>query len=460
MRLPRILLSAPASGSGKTMLTCGILQVLKNRGLRPVSFKCGPDYIDPMFHRTVLGTPSRNLDTYFTNAQTTRYLMQRAAASEQADIAVIEGVMGYYDGLAGISDKASAYDAACTVQAPTVLIVNCKGMSLSLSALVKGFTEFRKDSRIRGVILNRMSGMLYPRIKQQIEDDCGIQVLGYVPESGLLRLESRHLGLVMPEEVPNLQRQVEALAAELEKTLDVEGLLALAKDAPDMERERFTLPPSPGRAVVAVARDEAFCFYYEDNLTMLQELGAELRYFSPIHDHVLPPCDGLLMGGGYPELHVKELSDNVSMRDSVKKAVKDGVPTMAECGGFMYLLEEMEDMEGVSRPAAGVLQGRAYRTDRLGRFGYVELVSGRDCLAGPAGIRICGHEFHYYDTTNNGSAFRAAKPLSGRAWECMHASETLLAGYPHLYYYANPEIAVNFLKACCRRAAAGKGNEI
>ena len=207
-RIPRILLAAGASGSGKTLLTCGLLQVLVNRGIKTVSFKCGPDYIDPMFHTQVIGTKSRNLDTFFTGEEITRYLLAKNSAD--CEIAVMEGVMGFYDGVAGTTTLASAYDLARVTDTPVILIVNSKGMSVSLAAYIKGFLEYKKDSRIKGVIFNQMSPMLYPRMKKLVEEELGIKVLGYVPRVEDCVIESRHLGLILPEEIPELKAAFEA----------------------------------------------------------------------------------------------------------------------------------------------------------------------------------------------------------------------------------------------------------
>ncbi len=447
MYLPRVELTAPASGSGKTMITCGLLQALKNRGMKISSYKCGPDYIDPMFHRTVLDTPTHNLDTFFTDDETTRYLLESTA--EGADIALIEGAMGYYDGMGAVSDRASAYDVASVTDTPVILIVSCKGTSLSAVPVIKGFLSYRENSRIRGVILNRISPMLYPRLKQQIEAEMNVQVLGYVPQTDVLNLTSRHLGLVMPSEMQDVRQQLTSLAELLEKTLDIDGIISLAQSAAPIEGRGPQLPYIEGGPVIAVARDEAFCFYYAENLELLKKLGAKLTEFSPLRDMQLPPCDGLLMGGGYPELHAKALSENSRMRESIRSAIAGGLPTMAECGGFMYLLEEMEDMEGRSYPAAGAVSGRSYRTDTLGRFGYISLrPHGKDMLGSAASRVMKGHEFHYFDSTNNGEGYTAEKPGSSRRWECIHAADSLIAGYPHLYYYASPDIAASFVQKC------------
>ena len=450
MKIPRILLTAPASGSGKTLITCGILQALINRGLKVASFKCGPDYIDPMFHGKVIGTKSRNLDTFFTDAGTTRYLFARNALG--CDVAVAEGVMGYYDGLGGVKTEGSTYEVACTLDMPTVLIVNGRGASLSLLALVKGFLEYRGDSHIRAVILNQVSPMIYQVLKKQIEEELGIRVLGYVPKVPELVLESRHLGLQLPGEIEKLKEKLNRLAGVLEETLDLDAFLKLAGEASELQAQRPPVPnlaPDLGKPRIAVAEDEAFCFTYLDNLELLKEMGAELVPFSPLEDQKLPEgISGMIVSGGYPELHAARLSANETMREAVRRAVEGGMPCIAECGGFLYLHRELEGTDGAFYPMAGVIDAKAYKTDRLGRFGYITLEAREDQLLGPEGTTIRGHEFHYWDSEQCGESFHARKPAGRREWNCVCAGETLYAGFPHLFYYSNPGAAFEFLKKC------------
>lgn len=454
MSIPRFLLTAGASGSGKTLITCGILQALQDRGLRVASFKCGPDYIDPMFHTKVLGTRSRNLDTFFTDADTTRYLLERN--SQDCDIAVMEGVMGYYDGVGGNTSKASAYELAKVTHTPAVLIVNCKGMSVSILPYIKGFAEFRRDSNIRGVILNQMSPMLYPRVKKMIEEELDIAVYGYVPKVEDCVIESRHLGLVLPEEVEGFRVKLKKLAEILENTLNLDGLLKLGKTAPEWTVDSGTEPlrvvseKQKQHLRIGVALDEAFCFMYEDNLQFLRDQGAELVFFSPVHDTYLPKnLDGLILYGGYPELSGKQLEKNEQMRQEIKKALEHRMPVMAECGGFMYLHEWFENMDHERCKGVGIIEGTAYRTPKLSRFGYIEVQSktgmifGREIGISPA------HEFHYFDSENSGKDCFAKKPGSSRGWECLHCTDTMLAGFPHFYYYGNPGLAKAYLD-CCR----------
>ena len=434
-KVPRILLGAAASGSGKTLITCGLLQALKNRKLQVTSFKCGPDYIDPMFHSRVIGTKSRNLDSFFADEDTVRYLLEKNA--RDCEISVIEGVMGYYDGLAGISAKASAYDVAKITKTPAVLIVNAKGMSLSAAAFIKGFVEYQEDSQIRGVILNQVSSMMYPRLKQIIEEELSIKVYGYVPVVKDCVLESRHLGLVMPEEIVDLQQK----------------LMELAEHAEELPVQESPVAYHTGRKIrIALAKDEAFCFFYQDNLELLEEMGAELVPFSPIHDKKLPEhIDGMLFHGGYPELYAKKLSENKEMLAAVCAAVQTGIPYMAECGGFMYLHQEMEDMEGHSWPMAGVIHGKSWRTPRLTRFGYITLEDGT-CFGEHVGA-IRAHEFHYFDSDCCGEAYTAKKPLSSRSWKCIHSDGQGMSGFPHMYYYSNLRVPEQFLRACEERKA-------
>ena len=366
MKAPRIMLAAGRSGSGKTMITCGLLRALQQMGKQPAAFKCGPDYIDPMFHEQVIGAPSCNLDPFFTEEETTQYLFCKHAAGH--DISVLEGVMGYYDGLGGISTKGSAYDLAGMTKTPVLLVVDAKGMSVSALAFIKGYLQYKEDSRIAGVIFNRMSEMLYREIAPMAEKELGISCVGFVPELKECHLESRHLGLVMPDEVENLQEQVNLLAETLQKTLDFEKILAIAEGAEELSgkmpevlrkvtESEAAAKVRAAKPILAVAKDEAFCFFYEDNFRLLQEMGAELVYFSPVHDAHLPSdLDGLLLYGGYPELNGEALEQNESMKEEIVRAIKQGMPCMAECGGFMYLHEQMEDMEGISRKTCGVLQ--------------------------------------------------------------------------------------------------------
>ena len=430
-----ILFAAPKSGSGKTLITCGFLEALKRRGLHPAAFKCGPDYIDPMFHQYVLGIPGGNLDSFFLGKEGVRQMFAGRMRETGADFAVIEGVMGYYDGIGAVSSEGSAWDISTITGTPTVLVVDCRGASVSLAALIRGFVSFAEDSGIEGVILNRTSPMLYGRLRPVLEK-AGVPVYGYLPEMRDCVIESRHLGLMLPGEIEGLRERIGRLAEQMEESLDMEGLIALARRGRRDRKPAGT--PSVLRAVssavcrvrIGVARDQAFCFYYQENLRLMEELGAELVFFSPLSDRELPEADGYLFGGGYPENFAKELSENRQMLNSVRQAYRRGKQILAECGGFLYLHRLLEGADGKEYELAGLVDASACRTNRLSRFGYIE-------LEGPDGEMIKGHEFHYWETQLEGGDWIARKPLSDRSWRCMVQTDTLLCGFPHLYYPSN-----------------------
>lgn len=452
LRIPRIMIAAPASGSGKTLFTCALLRLLERKGIRAAAFKCGPDFIDPMFHKKVLGTPSRNLDLYMAGEEGVRRSF--AAGCAGAEIAVIEGVMGYFDGTGASGMEGSSYELATVLQTPVLLTADVRGMSRSAAAMIKGFTDYGEQKMICGAFLNRTSAVTAERIEGWLAKEAGIPVLGFFPADDELRLESRHLGLVEPEEIPDLQQKIDHAADILEVTLNLEALFMAAGGAPALQVETGNPEEREGSSVtVAVAQDEAFSFYYEDNLELLEELGAKIVYFSPLHDRELPEADGLLIGGGYPELKAGELAANTGMLAFIRKAADSGMPILAECGGFQYLQEELVDKEGTAHRMCGVLKGSSRMTDRLVRFGYVE-VSGEGLYFG-TGRTIRGHEFHYSDSTENGSACKAVKP-GGKSWDCMVVQGRIAAGYPHLYYRSCPAFAESFVIECGKFREEGR----
>ncbi len=451
---PRIMLAAMHSGAGKTTITCGLLAALRKRDLRLRSFKCGPDYIDPMFHREVLGIPGGNLDSYFTEPKRLR----RILCGNPAELTVLEGVMGYYDGLGGISSAASSYEIAKITRTPVLLIADAKGVSVSLCASIRGMQSYGDDcgSQIAGVILNRVSPMFYPRLKKLVEAQCGIPVLGYLPVDTSLQLPSRHLGLVKPEELPDFRRWTERLADAVEAYFDLEKILAIAgaagdpgetEELPKAENDTTAAEEKQMKKIrLAVAEDAAFQFEYSENRALLERLGAELVPFSPLADTQLPAdTDGLILSGGYPENHAAALSDNVVMRETICRAVKKGMPTIAECGGFLYLSDALD-----GHTMCGLFPGHGEKQERLTRFGYLEARFPVGGLFGPAGTCVRGHEFHYYDTEANGEDAEIAKPQSDRQYRTGFYSETIYAGFPHFYLESNPAAAEAFLAACRR----------
>ena len=434
----RILISAMGSGSGKTVVTCGLLTALKTRGVGCEAMKCGPDYIDPMFHAKVLGVPSRNLDLFLQGHDGVR----RTLESRRESISVIEGAMGLFDGVGG-TIEASAWEIAASCGIPVILAVKPGGSSATLAAQIRGLMTFREPNQIAGVILTACRESLYERLKPVIERETGLSVFGYLPPMKEAEIPSRHLGLMTADEVADLRERFLAVAAQMEKTVDIAGIIALAGTAETKPEETAAL-----EAVcrIAVARDEAFSFYYEDSFRALREAGAEITFFSPVRDESLPECDGLYLGGGYPELYAAELERNASMRESIRTAVLGGLPTVAECGGFLYLQESLEDADGVPHAMAGVLPGRGFKTGRLQRFGYSYLAADEYSLLFRKGEKVPVHEFHYWDSTENGTDLHAAKP-DGRTWECGYASPTIYAGFPHLHFGGEAPLAERFVEA-------------
>lgn len=473
------MIAAPKSGSGKTMITCALLKLLKASGKNVLSYKCGPDYIDPMFHKKVLGVPSKNLDTFFTDEKTTVQLFLDERADD--DFAVLEGVMGLYDGLGGIYEQGSSYHLAKVTQTPIILVVDAKGMGKSVLALIAGFLQYDTHHLIKGVLLNRMSKGYYDIIKPLIEKELSVKVVGYFPEQKDIGLSSRHLGLVMPDELSDIKKQLNETADRLKKTIDLDLFMDIAEAAYEIgdsgsadkdkrqtlkNAEPMRLQDQNNTVNIAVAMDEAFCFYYEDNLKLLEKCGAKLQYFSPIHDTKLPKdCDAMLLGGGYPELYAKELSENISMRKSIKTAFEAGLPTVAECGGFMYLhtyirnicddtdeqnkadVQNKADIQNDMNKfkLVGALDGGCHFKGKLVRFGYIELAEKYSNFL-PPNEKIKAHEFHYYDSTDNGADCIATKPATGRSYDCVISHDNYWLGFPHLYYPSNPHFAESLVR--------------
>ena len=431
----QFLLAAPRSGSGKTTMTCALLMALKRRGCAPCAFKSGPDYIDPMFHRAVLGVESRNLDLFFSAPETVRTLYARGAAGHGA--AVCEGAMGFYDGLGGVSDRASAWHLADTLGLPVLLVVEPKGQSLTLAAELKGLNSFRTPSHIAGILLNNCTARMHALLAPMLEKETGLPVLGFLPKLPEAVIGSRHLGLYTAAEVENLQQKLALLADAAEEHIDWPRLLALCEKEPPALPVQPETPPA--RVRIAVAQDEAFCFTYAETLEAFRDAGAEVVFFSPLRDTALPEnIGGLYLPGGYPELHAKELSENTSLLREIKQKIESGLPTAAECGGFLYLGQSLTDAEGQSWPMAGVLPGEAKDAGRLVRFGYAALSADSDSLLFRAGESFPIHEFHHWDSTANGAALAAKKPVGGAEWRCGFVNEHFYAGFPHLYWAGTP----------------------
>lgn len=442
MNIPRILFAGTASGSGKTSAVCIVERLLQRRAADIRAFKCGPDYIDPMFHSDVLGIPATNLDPFFCDKER---LCQLLCAHAGADINIIEGVMGYYDGTGETGTENSTFSVADKTQTPVVLVVDGKGAAASLLATIEGFVRFVPNSRICAVLFNRMRPGTYQTICRLLQKRFGntVVTVGYIPPfAEEYRLPSRHLGLVTSAEIRDLQQRMDALADLCEETIDIDTIMALADTAAALEVPPFTVPHFDS-ICLAYAYDAAFCFYYHDTLSLFEKMGAVLVPFSPLKNEPLPEeADGLLLGGGYPELYAAQLAENRLSAESVRKALAGGMPAIAECGGFEYLGKTLDGYA-----MCGVLAHESTAAGKLVRFGYVTLSAQKEGVFGEAGTQLKTHEFHYWDSTLNGADF-VAQNARGTQYPAAITTDTIYAGFPHLYLPACVRAAESFYRKC------------
>ncbi len=459
-RNKRILISAVKSGSGKTTVTLALLSLLKKRGLGASAFKCGPDYIDPLFHKQILGIPSSNLDPFFQDRDLMRCIFSER--SMHSEISVIEGVMGYYDGLSFSSSLNSSYECALNLDCPVILCIDARGMSYSVISVIKGMRELKDDSHIEGVILNNVPEPVYKKMRPVIEKETGVRVFGFLPHIREAEIDSRHLGLLTPGEIKDMEKKIRILSGTAEETLETERIIELAGEKPPLQYDRSYLDKiigdkdsgDAGGLKIGIASDEAFSFIYGDNLDFLRRSGAELVYFSPLRDSGLPEgIDGCIFFGGYPEVYAGELSKNHSMLRSVKTALSSGLPALAECGGYLYLHESIRDMKGNEHRMTGFIEGaKAENTGRLKDFGYKYLKALGDSPFLKAGECLKAHEFHYYDSTDTQDAMEIVKASDpGRRHKGMRVINNTFCGFPHFYYYANPSLVRNFFDLCRSR---------
>lgn len=392
----RFVLAGTGSGVGKTTFTIGIMRALMKRGLTVQGFKCGPDYIDPAYHTAVTKRPSRNIDSFMMSHDTVRAIVARA--SQDADAAIIEGVMGFYDGKSPLSNEGSAAHISEITQSPVILIVNAASMARSTAAIVKGFQLLDENSNIVGVIANQLgSKSHFEIVKAAIEQECGVPVIGYLPKGAVPSMPSRHLGLVPAIERGDLDSYFDSLAEAIEETLDMEQLLEITKtQSLDVSESIFDAQPQRQEVHIAIAKDAAFNFYYEENLELLRAYGATLHYFSPLQNEEVPEItQGLYIGGGFPEEFADQLANNEETKQSIRAALKRGVPTLAECGGFMYLTEEIVNRQGKVFPMLGIIPGRVRMQDKLAALGYREITGVPGNFLINEEEQAKGHEFHY-----------------------------------------------------------------
>lgn len=459
-RIPRLVVAGVSSGVGKTTVAVGLIRALTRRGLRVAPFKCGPDYLDPTYHRRAAGLASHNLDGWMMGKEAVLETFARGA--EGADVAVIEGVMGLFDGASPTDDVGSTAELARWLSAPVLLVMDASGMARSAAAVAHGFATYREGVQVGAVVCNRLGSEGHLRLLQQ--------ALGDLPAGGLVRapelaFPERHLGLRTAEASAIPEAHLDGWADRVEVGCDLDAWISLARSAPPLDiDEAAAVDPASIRAPrcrIGVARDEAFHFYYDANLRALQAAGAELVSFSPLHDATLPEVDGLYLGGGYPEVHASALASNRSMRQAITEHAEGGGPIYAECGGLMYLTRAIRTVGGDRFPMAGLLPAEAVCADRLRALGYAEVETTSESILGPAGTRFRGHQFRYSDLEEVDPALERAYRVLGRRNRPSQPEGfrvgSVLASYVHGHWASNPELPRNLVDAVVRASGRASG---
>ena len=449
-QIPRVVIAAPMSGSGKTTVVTGLLAAMRAHGVKAQSYKIGPDYIDPGYHALASGRPAHNLDTWLVSKERLADIFISTMAD--ADVAVIEGVMGLYDG--GKNGVSSTAEIAKLLKAPVLLVVNAKSMGESAAALVLGFKQYDPGVNLAGVILNRLGSDTHRMMIEEALEKLGVPVFGAIKRNDAMTMPERHLGLVPVEDNARERETVEEIGRVVGAAVDVESIVALGKTAPPLEIEQGFSQAAETKARIAVARDEAFSFYYPESLAVLRQKGADIVFFSPLHDERLPEADGLILGGGFPEMFAKELYENESMRASIKAAAEKGMPIYAECGGFMYLMRRVTDFDGNSFPMLGVIPGEVAMNKKLQTVGYVSAEMMRDTVLGSKGTVLHGHEFHFSSECEPETgadyprAFTFRKTRTPSPYAAGYAKGNILGSYLHLHFAGSEDAAASFVTAC------------
>ena len=467
--IPRVVIGAVSSGCGKTTVVTGLLSALRQMGIRVQSYKIGPDYIDPGYHRLASGRPSHNIDTWLLSRETMINTFINTA--RDAELSVIEGVMGLYDG--GNNGISSTAEIAKLLQAPVILVVDCKSMVASAGAIALGFKHYDPEVHLAGVILNRLGSENHFRMVNEAMDKLGIPVLGAVYRNNELVMPERHLGL-LPVEENQEQQVIDKMGQAMEKQLNIAEIMQLAAQAPALvpvadsahdfisqviESRKRTFPDDFGNIRIGVARDDAFSFYYAESLAVLERLGAQIVEFSPLKDKKLPQADGLIFGGGFPEMFARELSSNESMLADIQRAAMKGMPVYAECGGYMYLSRGLTDFDGESYPMLGLLPTSMQMNKKLQMVGYVEATLQEDCILGEKGMKLRGHEFHFSSEPDNGEektendakrAFSIRRIRNNNVYSggFINAKGNVAGSYLHIHFAGCPEAAAAFVRSC------------
>ncbi len=450
LNYPRVMIAGVHSSAGKTTISLGIMKALSLQGMKVQPFKVGPDYIDPGLHFHATGRKSHNLDSWMGSREVVETVFVKNAS--RADISVIEGVMGFYDGARGERSKGSSADVARLLKVPVILVLDAGAAAESCIAVAKGFIDYWPEAQIKGVILNRAGDYHRVWVCPQLEEELGVKVIGCLPYNSQISMPERHLGLLPADENLELNERIEYMAEYVAQNLDLDAVKLIADHADELDLEN----PSESaefKVPIGVARDRAFSFYYQDSLDYLEELGAELVYFSPLDHQSLPPVAGLYIGGGFPEMFLDELAANQNMIDNVRAACDDQMPIFAECGGFMYLCREILDWEGKNWHTAGIVPARIKMTRKLQALGYVEATAVGDSIIARQGDVFRGHEFHFSAEENldpDCYAFHIEGGIRSAPGYDGYNKDNVFASYIHLHLRSNKTAAVNFINACRR----------
>ncbi|CEN86409.1 cobyrinate a,c-diamide synthase [Paraclostridium sordellii] len=446
--MKKILIAGTNSGVGKTTISLGIMQALTKRNLKVQPYKVGPDYIDPSYHTFITGRDSRNLDSYMLDDEKIKYIFKNA--SKDADISIIEGVMGLYDGFGIDLNSCTSSYTSKILKSPVILVINGKAMSSSAAAMVLGYKELDKEVNIKGVIVNNVKTKNhYELIKESIEKYCNVEVLGYFPPNEKFKLDSRHLGLVPSVEIEALTEKFYDLGSEIEKYINIDRLIEISESKEiETSFELNELPKFKNKSI-AVAYDKAFNFYYKENLELLNQMNIEIKTFSPLYDEIVPKADCIYIGGGFPEVFAKELGINKKMRESIKKAHENNVPIYAECGGLMYLGEKLLDLDGNEYEMVGIFEGISKMTKLLKRFGYCDGIAKVDTVFSNKGDIIKGHEFHHSEfNSNEECSYKMVKKRGNKIvdeWYGGYSKGNTLATYLHTHFYNNLDSIIKFV---------------
>ena len=446
--MKKILIAGTNSGVGKTTISLGIMQALTKRNLKVQPYKVGPDYIDPSYHTFITGRDSRNLDSYMLDDEKIKYIFKNA--SKDADISVIEGVMGLYDGFGIDLNSCTSSYTSKILKSPVILVINGKAMSSSAAAMVLGYKELDKEVNIKGVIVNNVKTKNhYELIKESIEKYCNVEVLGYFSPNEKFKLDSRHLGLVPSVEIEALTEKFYDLGSEIEKYINIDRLIEISESKEiETSFELNELPKFKNKSI-AVAYDKAFNFYYKENLELLNQMNIEIKTFSPLYDEIVPKADCIYIGGGFPEVFAKELGINKKMRESIKKAHENNVPIYAECGGLMYLGEKLLDLDGNEYEMVGIFEGISKMTKSLKRFGYCDGIAKVDTVLSNKGDIIKGHEFHHSEfNSNEECSYKMVKKRGNKIvdeWYGGYSKGNTLATYLHTHFYNNLDSIIKFV---------------